>query len=91
VIADVFRTAKGAGGTAEGKEPTQRIVFQVTDVKDPAFDPKSSEAKGIEDTLRRAIADDLFVQYIGQLQAELGTTINQSAFNQAIGGGNAPD
>ncbi len=91
VIADVFRTPKGAGGTAEGKEPTQRVVFRVTDVKDPPFDPKSPDAKGIEETLQRAIADDLFIQYVGQLEAELGTTINQSAFSQAIGGGGAPD
>jgi peptidyl-prolyl cis-trans isomerase D len=95
VVAAAFRTAKGAAGSADGKDATQRVVFRVTDVKDPPFDAKSPQAKEIEDTLRRSIADELFIQYIGQLENDLGTSVNQSALAQAVGsgtGGNAsPD
>lgn len=91
VVAAAFRTPSGGAGSADGKDSTQRVVFRVTEVKDPAFDAKSAQAKEIEDTLRRSIADELLIQYIGQLENELGTTVNQSALAQAVGGGNTPD
>ena len=41
----IFHTAKDAFGSAEGDNPTQWIVFRVTDVKTPPLDPNSPEAK----------------------------------------------
>jgi peptidyl-prolyl cis-trans isomerase D len=62
-------------------------VFRVTEIKVPPLDPKSAEAKPTEETLSRAIAEDIVAQYITQLQSEVGVTINQSALNQITGGG----
>jgi peptidyl-prolyl cis-trans isomerase D len=88
-VADaVFRTAKGAAGTAEGERPTERLVFQVTDIIEPVLAPDSPEAKTLEENLKNSISQDILNQYIVQLQNDLGTTINQSALRQVAGGTN---
>ncbi len=90
MIDAVFRTGKDAYGTAEGDQPTQWIVFKVTDVKTPPLDPQSPEAKSLDQTLQRQLSDDVFGQYIGWLEAYLGTSVNQAGIAQALGN-NTPD
>jgi peptidyl-prolyl cis-trans isomerase D len=82
----VFRTAKGAAGSAEGDKATDRVVFVVTDVDDPKLDPASATAKTLAANLQNSYSDDLIGAYIAQLETELGVTINQPALNQIIGG-----
>lgn len=84
----VFRTGKGGAGTAEGDRPSERVVFQVTDIVEPTLDANSPEAKKLEENLKNSIAQDIMNQYIVQLQNDLGTTINQSALRQVAGGAN---
>lgn len=86
VVDEVFRTPKGGVGTAEG-DRGERVVFRVTEIVDPKLDPGSDEAKRISETLSRSIAEDLYAQYVVQLQNDIGTSINQSALNQIVGGG----
>ena len=85
VIDAVFHTAKDAFGTSEGTKPTEWIVFRVTDVKTPAFDPKSTEGKKIDQLLQGSVTEDVFTQYLAWLQAYLGTTVNQAVLAQALG------
>jgi peptidyl-prolyl cis-trans isomerase D len=85
----IFRTAKGAPGSAEGNDPTQRIVFRVTDIKEPTFDAASPEGKRLAETVRRSLAEDLFAQYLTRLQADLGTSINEEQLRRALGVGEA--
>jgi peptidyl-prolyl cis-trans isomerase D len=85
-VAAVFRTGKGEPAVAEGKEPTQRILFVVTDIKVPALDASSADAKRLTDALRNALSEDLLNQYLARLQSDLGASVNQSALAQAIGG-----
>jgi peptidyl-prolyl cis-trans isomerase D len=88
-VADaVFRTTKGAAGTSEGDRPTERLVFQVTDLIEPALEADSPEAKTLEENLKNSITQDILNQYVVQLQNDLGTTINQSALWQVAGGTN---
>lgn len=87
VIAEVFRTPKDGVASAEGAEPTQRIVFRVTGVTVPPLDMQSPAAKRLLDTLGAAYSDDLIAQYVAQLQIDFGVKINQTALNQAIGRG----
>ncbi len=87
VIAEVFRTSKDGVASAEGAEPTQRIVFRVTGVTVPPLDMQSPAAKRLLDTLGTAYSDDLIAQYVAQLQIDFGVKINQTALNQAIGRG----
>lgn len=86
VIDAVFATAKGDPGSAEGKDPTERVVFRLTDISVPSFDAASNEGKRIEDTTRRSLTEDLLAQYVGRLQTELGATINMDAVRRVASG-----
>jgi peptidyl-prolyl cis-trans isomerase D len=82
----IFRTAKGAPGSADGNTPTERLVFRVTEIKEPAFDAASPDGQKLVESLRRSLSDDIFGQYISRLQSELGMTINEDALRRAVGG-----
>jgi peptidyl-prolyl cis-trans isomerase D len=85
----IFRTAKGAPGSAEGNGPAQRMVFRVTDVTDPTFDPASPDGKRLVESVRTSLADDLYGQFVAKLESELGTVINDDLLRRAVGGGDA--
>jgi peptidyl-prolyl cis-trans isomerase D len=85
-IDGIFKTAKGATGTADGANPTERIVFHVTEITVPPLDPNSAEGKRIKEALTQALGNDLLGQYVTRLEKDAGVTINQSALNQVIGG-----
>lgn len=82
-----FRTPKDVAAAVDGERETERFVFEVTEVTEPAFDPEAADTKALAEQLRNAYADDLIGQYIAQLQTELGVSINQAAVNQVVGGG----
>lgn len=86
----IFHTAKDAFGSSVGANPTQWIVFQVTDIKTPSLEANSADAKHIEDTLHNQLSDDLIGQYVGWLETDLGTKVNPSVLAQAMGHG-TPD
>ena len=86
VIEAVFRTPKGVPGAAQGNNETERFVFQVTDVTDPAFDANSQQGKAIADVLQNSYTDDVIAEYIARLENQFGVTVNQSALNQVVGG-----
>jgi len=82
----VFETPKDGVGTAQGASPTEWVVFRVTGVTVPTLDPNSADAKRIRDGLASMLTEDLVAQYLANLQASLGATINESALNQVVGG-----
>ncbi len=86
VVEAAFRTPKGVPGTAQGNNETERFVFQVTDVTDPAFDANSQQGKAVADVLQNSYTDDVIGEYIARLENEFGVTVNQSALNQVVGG-----
>ena len=86
----MFRTAKDAFGSAEGDQPTDWVVFRVTDITTPKFDAASADAKRIEDVLKRQESEEIFEQYMTWLRNDLGTSVNQAALTQALGN-SAPD
>jgi peptidyl-prolyl cis-trans isomerase D len=83
----IFRLNKGEAGDAEGDQPTERVIFRVSDIKVPALDPNSPDAKSAAENVRPAYLDELLSQYVVQLEADLGTTVNESALAQVLGGG----
>jgi peptidyl-prolyl cis-trans isomerase D len=85
----VFRTAKDGYGKAPAATGEQ-VIFRVTDIVVPTLDMASEDAKRAVDVLNRGLSEDVFSEYIAQLEKEIGVTINQSALNQVISGGN-PD
>jgi peptidyl-prolyl cis-trans isomerase D len=84
-VATVFKTAKDAFGSAEGKSPTDRIIFQVTDIKIPNFDAAAPTAQGINNDLKNAYNLELMGQYVTRLENDLGIKINEAALSQAVG------
>jgi peptidyl-prolyl cis-trans isomerase D len=86
-VAAVFRTAKDAAGKAEAAQPTEQVVFRVTDIVVPTLDTASADAKRAVETLDRGLSEDILGEYIAKLESEIGVTINQSALNQVVSGG----
>ncbi len=80
----VFNTPKNGFGVAEGANPTERYVFQVTQVTDPTPDPiQSAQLKTV---LQNSYAEDLIGEYLTRLENEFSVTRNEAALNQVIGG-----
>jgi len=86
---EIFRAAKGNTGTAEGELPSERIVFRVTEVAIPNLDLASPDIKRIDEAARNSYVEEFLAQYIAQLETDLGTTVNEGALNQALGGSSA--
>jgi peptidyl-prolyl cis-trans isomerase D len=85
VMTEVFRTAKDGFASADGEKATDRIIFRVTDIKVPTYDAASATVQSIRDQLKNSYNDELMTQYVTRLEADLGTSINQSALAQATG------
>ena len=88
LINAAFTVPKGVPASVEGKNLTERYVFEVTGVTEPTLDEKSAEGKAIAATLQNSVAEDINSEYLGHLESTLGIDINQSAVSQVIGGGN---
>jgi peptidyl-prolyl cis-trans isomerase D len=86
----IFHTAKDAFGVARGDDPTQWIVFRVTDIKTPNLDPSSADAKQNASTIEHQLSDDLMSQFIIRVEDDLGTSVNAAALASAMGNG-TPD
>jgi peptidyl-prolyl cis-trans isomerase D len=84
----IFRTAKGAYGTAEATAPGEQVLFRVADITMPKVDEKSEEATRIRDNLNRSFSEDVFGGYLGYLQRQVGVTINENALKQVVTGQN---
>jgi peptidyl-prolyl cis-trans isomerase D len=85
VISEVFRTAKDAVGSAEGQNPTERVVLRVTEVNVPAFDANAATTTRLLDQLKASYGDDILSEYLARLEHDIGTDINQSGVAQAVG------
>jgi len=91
VIDQVFRTEKGAAGAVQGKDAADRIIFRVTEINLPAFDPASPDVKRYDATLKRTLSEDLFAQYVGRLETTLGVSVNAEAMRRLAGGPSESD
>jgi len=91
VIAAAFHAAKDDYGSAEGDQPSQWIVFRVTGTTDPKLDANSPDLKRVEDTVKHQVADDIISQYVQSVESDLGLSVNETAFVQALGNSAPPD
>ena len=85
LINAVFRTPKDGIGQTEGATATDQIVFKVTEIIVPPIDLASEDVKKLKDNLTRAMTEEQIQQYVGKVEADIGTTINQNAFAIATG------
>ncbi len=91
VLDQVFSAARDVPVSAEADQATRRIVFRITEITVPKLDANAPEAKELSSVIRRSIADDLIGEYVGQLEKDIGVSINQSALNQIARGGGVPE
>jgi peptidyl-prolyl cis-trans isomerase D len=89
-VATVFRTAKDAVASAPAEQPTEQVVFRVTDIIVPKFDPQSEQAKQLQNSLNAAYDNDIYSAYVASIENEVGVTINQAGLRQVVTGQNAP-
>lgn len=85
VIQRTFSGPKGTAAVADGPADQTKVVLVVTDSEVPPFfsdSPEMAQAKG---QLADQLSNDFLVQYMTQLQAQLGVSINQAALAQAVG------
>ena len=91
VAADkLFVTPKDTAASADAEQPGDQVIFRVTDIVVPKTDMNSEDAKTISQTLTRSLSEDVFSQYIGQVEHEIGVTINGKAVSQAVSGSSNP-
>ena len=81
----LFQTPKGSAASAQGNQPTERVVLVVKDVTVPAFDPTTADSKRIAENLRTGMAEDLYEQFITRVQSDVGVTVDQKSFDDALG------
>jgi peptidyl-prolyl cis-trans isomerase D len=86
----LFVTPKDMAADADAEQPGDQVVFRVTDIVVPKTDMSSDDAKTISQTLTRSLSEDVFSQYIAQVEHEIGVTINGKAVNQAVSGTSNP-
>ena len=83
-VAQIFALPVGASGVALA-DKGGRYVLKVTDSTTPPLDPKDPNLASALPQLEGAMADELLVQYVGGLEAQLGVKINQTALRTALG------
>jgi len=83
-VAQIFALPVGASGVALA-DNGGRVVLKVTDSAVPPLDMKDPAMARALPQLEAAMADDLLVQYVGGLEAQLGVKINQAALRAALG------
>jgi peptidyl-prolyl cis-trans isomerase D len=85
-IDKLFLTPKDGTAVADAEQPGEQVVFRVTDIVVPQTDMSSQDAKTIAQNLNRSLAEDVFSQYITQVESEIGVTINKNAVSQVVTG-----
>lgn len=83
-VAQVFEAKDGGVGLTPGATAPDQVVFQVTKVDVPAAGPADAR---IMSELKNQMENDLLVQYLGELQKQMGVSINQKVLAQAVGAG----
>jgi peptidyl-prolyl cis-trans isomerase D len=87
----LFRIPKDSVATGEAETTAEQVVFRVTEIVVPTLDLASEEGKKLRESLNSSFANDIFEQYIAQVQEEIGVTINPVGLRQVVTGSNAPD
>ncbi|MGH6768351.1 MAG: peptidyl-prolyl cis-trans isomerase [Xanthobacteraceae bacterium] len=87
----IFTTAKDAYGNGPAADGVEQIVFRITDIVAPKTAPDSEEHKRLVETLNRSYGDDVFTQYLTQIERRIGVTINENALRQVVTGQSTAD
>jgi peptidyl-prolyl cis-trans isomerase D len=84
-IAAVFHVGKDQAGSAEGEKAAERLVFRVTDIKVPPFEPNSATTAKALEQIKAPYNADILTEYVTRVENDVGIDINQTALAQAVG------
>lgn len=79
----LFATAKDQAANAAASDGIDRLVFVTGDIALPADAALDQRTR---DQIQQSIEDDVLGQYITRLQRDLGTSVNRTLLNRAVGG-----
>jgi peptidyl-prolyl cis-trans isomerase D len=85
VVSLIFGTVVGKAGSAAGPD-NSRVLFKVDSATIAPYVRTTQEAENFERVLSSSISEDMLAQYVAKRQADLGVTINETAFRNATGG-----
>lgn len=84
-IQRAFAGPKGAAAVAAGAGDQTKLVLVVTDTEIPPYFSGAPELGQAKEQLADQISNDFLIQYMTQLQGQLGVSVNQAALAQALG------
>ncbi len=79
----LFTTAEGNVTSTSAATAPRRVVFRVTDIEVPQFQPGQADEYAAE--VVNGISNDILGQYLQQLEGRIGSTVNQEALRLALG------
>ena len=82
----IFRTPKDGYGIARRAKAPPSSWSSASPSQLPETDPNSEETKKLQDALNQSYAQDVFGEYLYQLQHQIGVTINENALKQVVTG-----
>lgn len=80
----IFETDLNKFSSITPTDPSQRLVFQLTDTTIPAYFAEEETTQQIALAAGPAIENEILQQYIAELQTNLGVTLNQALLTQML-------
>ena len=85
VVSLIFGTPAGKNASA-ALDNGGRVLFHVKSATQPPYVRTTQEADSLAQALSGALSQDILLEYVSRLQADLGATLNEAAFRNATGG-----
>ena len=85
VLAEAFGGPTGYAAVANGASAGTKIVLVVKDATLPAFDAAAAELAQTRKQISDQIANDYLQQFLVEMQAQAGLSVNQTAMQAVIG------
>ncbi|MFN3547211.1 MAG: SurA N-terminal domain-containing protein [Mesorhizobium sp.] len=83
-VAAIYGVTEGGTGLVQTPSGDGQIVFEVTEVFEPAGASAESIAPEMRQAFRSGWSDDLLDQLVAELQQRYAVTVNQTAIQQAL-------
>jgi peptidyl-prolyl cis-trans isomerase D len=86
-VVQVFNVPVDGAASAPADDGS-RILFKVLDAKVPPIDEKSPEFAKLTQQVKGTLDNDIIGQYLEELQAQMGVSVNQRALRSVMGSSN---
>ncbi|MEP0519137.1 MAG: SurA N-terminal domain-containing protein [Hyphomicrobiales bacterium] len=83
-VTSIFETQLNKFASLTPADPSQRLIYQLTDSTVPAYFAEEQTTQQIAQSAAPAIENELLQQYIAELQETLGVSLNQPLLTQML-------